>query len=363
MIRLPTDLVPPASGGKSANGRVTSGGARNGRQRPINLNNPVASDRAPGRPIPEIRRPNVDIISHPSDNLAAGRVHDAGTNVLNPPQTTVQPPAPTPAPPSPSIQDKLNDMAKKVIQDNKSPNTIKPLSLFGISIASLPKALLSALPLLIYNYYNSVEKHLFNTYVKVSLADESPKQLTLALGMKGKTTLIKTIKIQPGKPAEFVQPTSGFWGVSQQPDSYFNPTSFLSSPENVPYFPVLEKIINWHSYRRQEFRTQVNVIIDDPGAEDLRNGPKLQTYNFSKFESVNVIRLDPRFHSNKLQGDLAGGSFIDFRDSSWTTSWKKIIKLAKPFTNAIEHRRQTTLLPFEDGFGKDLGMHLTVTQN
>lgn len=304
--------------------------SRTGRPRPIKLNRPDEAFQLSGRTVVE-------------------RTDNTGMHAINSnPEIRC---------PDVTFNRGLNVQVEESLKNNNSAKVSPPIGILGTSILNLSANALAVVPMLVYAYYTSKDEHQFVIDVHVE-AEEHPRLITFSLKVAGKATLIQTLRIEARKPIEFVKNEHETGSSSLTPDSFFNERPLLSTSEGVPYFPVIDKMIKMNTYKRQEFHTQLNILIDDPGASEVQ----MVSIPFSNFEKFNVVSGDLHSHKNEAKDDLPPGHFVKLKDSKWKTLQKSNIVITEPYSDAKEHRTQPFTLNFTDGYGKPVEMELKVTQ-
>lgn len=260
----------------------------------------------------------------------------------------------------PPLQDQVDQAAKKALKNTKvaSSYTMPGTILSGIKM--IPKGAFSIIPFIFFLFYTSKEKHLHNVNVKFQ-ATATPKKVRVELGQKDGDKLGITLRIEAGKPVEFIYEGHAEGDETRIPMSFFKPRSVFSTSEGSSYFPFLApaKVFHW---KRQEPHTECMIIVDDPGNPDLKDGPKIINIPLSQYEGFNVVMRDPNLHIDPSTGTHQHGEYQSVEGSEWTTLSSANVAITDPISMAKEHRTQTFPIPFTDGLGKPTHFELKVTQ-
>lgn len=182
------------------------------------------------------------------------------------------------------VRNPIEEMASSVSSDanpavSEAPSAIveaakDPSVSTKVKTITSPNRLLAAIPFFAWLLYNSKETHLRNINIRI-LATPKRKKYCITLG-KGETTQTVAFYVQAGKPVRFAK--------DEAPDS-------LSDSPPSPLFKsdgIVDLI-----WKRKDYITHLNVVIDDPFNPALETKPAIDTITLTSNEGLTIIHRDP----------------------------------------------------------------------
>jgi hypothetical protein len=195
---------------------------------------------------------------------------------------------------------------------------------------------LPLIPPLLYSLYNSEKWILQNLDVNIR-ATPTPRTYTVGFGNKHGKEVSLDFEVVAGRfyQNELVECKEGFAPVIFQSKSW------------VSYVPLLRRF----EWKREIYKTECNIIIDDPGNSSLQDGPISVYYPFSKNEGFNLIYRDPTSPKEMVYDE-----YCKPEDSKFTT-FNEASMTVEPLGEYEAEHTETEDLQFTDGGYMTVTLH------